>query len=89
MSEPITFHGHHPACFRPDDCACIAQPIIEANDRISELEAQCAAMREARVAGLEEAARVAERCTCAAINPSWEAAQEAIAAAIRELKEEP
>lgn len=58
-------------------------------ERIAELEAQCTTMREARVAALEEAAKVAERCTCAAINPSWEAAQEAIAAAIRELKEKP
>lgn len=43
----------------------------------------------ARSAALEEAAKVAEACLCAVINPDWEAAQEAIAADIRALANSP
>jgi hypothetical protein len=57
---------------------------------IAEVRRLRAALAAQRREALTEAAEVARATNCAAINPSWSAAQEAIAAAIRaEMEREP
>lgn len=48
-----------------------------------------AALTATRREALTEAAQVARATNCAAINPSWSAAQEAIAVAIEKLRDTP